>query len=173
MAKISNRAARLWQRLVEWYGARFTEQYGPTAPDDWAEVVDKADNETVKLVLADIRQHHVTYPPTFPEFVQLFARAKPKNSAAPDARERLTAFVLRHRSLTVGQTRMPWNFLGQRCERGFSTTGVVVPADGNAPGYRVMLEDVAGEDPPPSSVRPRPDLQTAISELSKQQWGPT
>lgn len=151
----SQRAQRVWDRLSQWYGARLAEQYGDTPPPDWCEVIDDADNDTVKLVLAQIREKHTTHPPTFPEFDALFAKAKRPVAAStgPTIKEQLADFVLKHRALTREQLRMPWTFLGRQFDApgpdgkmrhnwGVEITGVVVPADGDALGYRVMVADM-------------------------------
>jgi hypothetical protein len=71
----------------------------------------------------------------------------------PTVEDRLTAFVLRNYSLTPAQLRGPWSFLGKffdgldpsgkmRHNHGCEVTGVVIPADGDSPSRRVMVEDM-------------------------------
>jgi hypothetical protein len=55
--------------------------------------------------------------------------------------EKLCAFVMREygRRLTPWQLRQPWTSIGTRnCE----ISGVIVPADGTKPGFRVMIADM-------------------------------
>lgn len=63
---------------------------------------------------------------------------------APAAR--LCEFVLREygRRLTPNQLRGPWTNVGS--DKG-ETLGVIVPADGDHPGFRVMLVDFEGRAP--------------------------
>lgn len=67
---ISPRAKRVWIRLMDWYGTRLGETYGPEPPPDWCAVVDAADNAGVKAGLAVIRREYVNFPPTFPQFAK-------------------------------------------------------------------------------------------------------
>lgn len=155
--KPSVRAERFWKRLTQWYGARWTDQYGAEAPPDWCELVDRADDSAVRLVLDQIRRQHTTHPPTFPECEALFvaARAPQSTQQGPTVQERLCEFVLRRHGarLTREQISRPWTYLGKRFDapdaagkmrrsHGIEITGVIVPADGDSPGLRVMVEDM-------------------------------
>ena len=71
----------------------------------------------------------------------------------PSVQDRLTAFVLKNYSLTFTQLRSPWTFIGKqfdapdlngkmRHNHGCEITGVVIPADGESPSYRIMVEDM-------------------------------
>lgn len=62
----------------------------------------------------------------------------------------LADFVLKRKPLTALQLRSPWKWLhcgNARTGEGFAITGVLVPADGEHPGYRVMVEDMQLEAP--------------------------
>lgn len=149
----SRRAMRLWQRLSEWYGARFSEQFGAAPTEDWCEIVDDNDNDTVKLALSEIRKAHTTHPPTLPEFEAIVARCKAPQNTGPSNSDRLAEWVLNNKPLTLRQKYMPWTYFGQmsdgrnaagKMERNHTVhiTGVIVPADGEHSGYRVTLEDM-------------------------------
>jgi hypothetical protein len=58
--------------------------------------------------------------------------------------ERLCQFVMREygRRLTPKQLRGPWHHVGSY--KG-EISGVVVPADGESPSFRVMLVEIEGE----------------------------
>lgn len=69
--------------------------------------------------------------------------------------DRLCRFVMREygRRLTPAQIRAPWQHIGSPTGE---ITGVIVPADGDSPGFRVMLVDFEGrpsgfttDSPPP------------------------
>lgn len=158
-SKVSERAARFWKRLIEWYGSRVVEQYGATAPHDWCEIVNAVDNETIKRALLAIRQRHAVHPPTFPEFSAIIDKSKPAIApAGPNVCDQLQQFVLdRHHvgtsPLSPWQIAFGWNFIIHWHE-GIDGTGKLVPhhvpeylgvvidADGDHPGYRVMVEDM-------------------------------
>lgn len=135
----SHRSKRLWDRLGQWYGSRLAEQYGAEPPQDWCEVVDAADNDTVTRALADIRVKHLTHPPTFPEFNSIVRKAKHARETGPSAIDVLEQHLQR-RNLTFKQGRQ-LTYIGTLGQ----ITGVVVPQDGEYPGFRLMLSDLHRE----------------------------
>lgn len=137
-SETSPRARRLWDRLGQWYGSRLAEQYGRDPPRDWCDVVDAADNDTVTRVLADIRMKHTAHPPTFPEFHALVTKAKHTREVGPSAIDVLEEHLQR-RQLTFKQGR-ELTYIGH----GGQITGVLVPDDGDTPGFRLMLADLHG-----------------------------
>lgn len=138
-AKISPRAKRVWERLMNWYGTRLAEQYGAVPTSDWCSVVDESDNDTVVKVLAQIREKHTTHPPTFPEFELLFRRAKSHAVQGPSLASSLSDYVLRTQRLTDTQLRTPWMYT--RNVDG-NISGVIVQADGAAPAIRITVADM-------------------------------
>ena len=170
---ISSRAKRFWQRLIEWYGTRVIEQYGDAPPEDWCAVIDGADNDQVKRGLAIIRSKYAAHPPTFPQFDE--AMTPPKTDRGPRVttiEERLCAFATHNYwdMLTEKQQRGPWTYIGKffaatgldgktHENHGVETTGVVIDADGDSRGYRIMVADMQAAaidwghpDPPGDSV---------------------
>jgi len=153
---ISPRAKRLWQRLIEWYGTRIIEQYGDAPPEDWSAVIDGVDNDQVKRGLGIIRSKHAAHPPTFPQFAE--AMTPPKVEQGPRVttiEERLCKFAAYNYwdMLTAKQRRGPWTYIGKffaatgmdgktHENHGVQTTGVVIDADGDSPGYRIMVNDM-------------------------------
>lgn len=153
---ITKRSRKLWSTFVEWYGKRSVAEIGGIIPRDWCEVVDSIKTRDVwNRVLQTVKEKHLKYPPKFPEFdaiVSACANPPPVN-VGPSAQDQLTNFVLRTKSLTANQLRMPWEFFGKgfdaadasgkmKSNFGREVTGVIVPADGDAPGYRVTVEDM-------------------------------
>jgi hypothetical protein len=154
-SRVSPRAQRFWDRLVTWYGSRLTEQYGANPKGDWCELIDDHDNEVVARALVEIKTKHPQFPPSFPEADGIFARLKmpTQTSTGPSVHEALSDYVLRNRTLTPNQLRMPWKYIGKtfdavgidgkmRPHHGVEITGVIIPADGDHPGYRVMVADL-------------------------------
>ena len=155
---VSVRAKRLWEKLRDWYGTSLIDQYGDMPPSDWCEMIDGADNETVKAALAEIRSKHLTFPPRFPEVDSIFSKLERPSGGdvGPSMQDRLADYVLRNYQLTPNQLRLPWTYIGEtfdapgldgkvRRNHGVNITGVVIPADGDAPGYRVMVVDMQSE----------------------------
>ena len=150
--RISPRANRVWGKLQDWYGDAL-DQYGPFPPEDWCEVIDAASNEAERIAMSEIRAKHTAFPPRFPEFDAIFSRiSRPQTVSGPSIMERLIDFVIRTKPLTRNQQR-GWTFVGQefdspgldgkmRHRHGVNITGIVIPPDGDSPGYRVMLADL-------------------------------
>jgi hypothetical protein len=154
---ISARAKRVWQRLVEWYGVRLVEQYGESPPDDWCETVDAATDEAVKRGLSIIRAKYAAHPPTYPQFEEAMApvKAAPSSGYKPNTCEKLSAYIMREHGMrmTPRQIRGPWTYIGRTFDaedargkmvkdHGYEITGVIIDADGDLPGYRVMVTDM-------------------------------
>lgn len=154
---MSKQAQDTWKRFCSWYGADAVERkFGLRAPDDWVEVLDAVDRDQLPLVLAETKSKFPTWMPGLPEFEALVTQfSKP---AAPDfgpsMQERLINFVIANRSLTPRQLGMPWQYIPERFDAvpygqkgmvrdwGVRIVGVIVPADGDHLGYRVMVEDL-------------------------------
>lgn len=158
--KPSARAKRVWQRFAEWYGARFAESYGPQPTPSWSEVIDRESDETLQAALQTTRRAYLHHPPSLPEFEAELekARAPIAASASPDVRHQLVEFVLRRHHagvapLTPRQIGESWKWIVKwfdapgpdgkmRKSQGCEYHGVVIAADGDHPGYRVMVEDM-------------------------------
>jgi hypothetical protein len=140
--KPSVRAQRVWDRLGDWYGARFADQYGDLPSQDWCTVIDNTSNDDLVAVLVLVRQQHVTFPPTLPEFAALVKEVRTPRINAPSVAEQLAEFVSKSYSLTPAQLRGPWTFLYGSTGGQLIVTGVVVAADGDQPGYRVSIDDM-------------------------------
>jgi len=144
---ISNQARDTWKRFASWYGADALERkFGLTCPPDWAEAIDGLDRNTLARVMAETKQKFPTWMPGLPEFEALIASLRrPAGPEVPPMHEQLCDFVIKHRKLTGEQLRQPWTYLYRgnvRTGVDFAVTGVVVPADGEHPGYRIMVEDM-------------------------------
>jgi hypothetical protein len=153
-ANPSPRARRVWDRLQNWYGSRLTEQFGTEPPPDWCRVVDTHDNDEVKRALSVIQAEHQTHPPTFPQFEKAFK--PPVKHAAPrglSLLEKFSAWIVRNYRLTPTQLRGPWTYLGRESDAPDHTgkiverhaveiTGVIIAADGDSPGHRIMVVDM-------------------------------
>jgi hypothetical protein len=139
-----------------WYGSRLTDQYGAEPKGDWCELIDDHENEVIAAALARSRPSTRSTRPASPKPMRSSRRLKAPSQAQdrPSMLEQLSEFVHRNRTLTANQLRMPWKYLGRmfdapgidgktRTNHGVQITGVVVPADGENPGYRVMVTDMA------------------------------
>lgn len=145
---ISARVRGVWKKLSDWYGADVVaKHHGAIPPREWCEVIDDIPSkEAMARILAEVRAKHVTFPPRFPEFEVIATKlGRAIDPNAPSMQERLKDFVLRTKSLTRDQQWRPWTYLytgNVRSGENSAVTGVVVPADGEHPGYRVMVADM-------------------------------
>lgn len=148
--KPSPRAQRVWDRLGDWYGARFADMFGDQPSQDWSVLIDRVSNEDLVAVLMLVRERHVTFPPTLPEFASLVKEARmPRGARTSSVAEQLTDFVARTYPLTPEQLRGPWTFLFRASPGGEVVTGVVIDADGAKPGYRISVEDMRAAEAEP------------------------
>jgi len=148
---ITKRVRGVWGKFSDWYGADIiAKHFGAIPPKEWCEEIDSIESrEAMVRVLNDVRSKHPTFPPRFPEFELIVRRSKQPaaENTGPSMQERLSDFVLRHRSLSRGQLR-GHTFLyrgNARSGDALQVTGIIVPADGDRPGYRVMVEDMQAE----------------------------
>lgn len=148
--KIGFQTRQTWKRFCSWYGADSVERkYGLQAPEDWESCIEELGDVTLAKAIAQVREKFPTWMPSLPEFEQIVRDLRRAAASAdePTIQEQLKTFVLRTRSLTGNQFRMPWTFIGAgnaRTGEGFAVTGVVVPSDGEYPGHRVTVEDMRG-----------------------------
>lgn len=158
--KTSSRARKVWQKLSDWYGARFATQYGDTPPEDWAKAIDRATVESLRTALAVIRQNCIDHPPTLPQLEKALRPPMPAVAVKGDTvQERLCEFIMRTRglrgyggTLTEKQVRRPWTYRyarvqwsdaqGRQRDEFAECIGVDVPSDGELPGFSVKVEDM-------------------------------
>ena len=145
--KASARARQLWDRLSDWYGVRFADQYGDEPSRDWCGIVDRTTPQEIIRVLTLIRRRHVTFPPTLPEFAALVKEVREEQALGPrkaSTEELLTDFVVKHRTLTQQQMLGPaWSYLYRGTpDGGVICTGVEIAKCDAPAGFRVMVEDM-------------------------------
>ncbi len=155
--RISKRADRTWKRLASWYGARLAEQYGDNPPEDWADLIDRTDDERLEQALAAVRRASPTHPPTLG---QLEAAVPSRHLASdPSSVSILSAAAMRMlgKSLCMHQIAMPWNYFGPVEEFASKNRdgeivshprvrGVQIPpcAACGTQSRRLLLDDVVG-----------------------------
>jgi hypothetical protein len=110
--KASARVERVWKRLAEWYGARLADQYGPTAPPDWALIIDRTDDERLETALIAVRRASPAWPPTLGQLESAIPTREIKGQ--PSLAEKLADHAVQKfgRVLCVHQVGKPWNYFG-------------------------------------------------------------
>jgi hypothetical protein len=136
---------RVWDRMNDWYGVRMSEAYGATPPRDWCRAVDHASDSQVRDALTKMRRAHTSHPPTLPEFEALLAPPRTSVAQGSPIVSRLADYAIKHLRLTPRQLAAPWTWLhkGEVGGHDYEITGVVILSDGEAPGHRVNLADLA------------------------------
>lgn len=128
--KPSARADRAWQRLVQIFGNAIEDMYPNGIPADWAQVIDRVDDATVREGLATIKTFRK--PPTFAQF-QAAMSSTPAAPPAPNPMPALVAYATKNLHLTETQLRQPWKWLyagdSRPGSQHFGIVGVVIPAD--------------------------------------------
>lgn len=157
--KLSRRAIKTWDRLGQWYGARLQENYGPTPPDDWAELIDRTDDERLLDALLAVRRASPIHPPTLGQIESAIPKREFRNEG-PSKPDRLATLMLSTHDLCQHQLAKTWNYFGpmREFERlpkqvppAFIThpdpRGVQVPPceSCDRPSYRVLLENAITE----------------------------
>lgn len=145
--KPSSRAAKIWARLGQWYGTKLGDQYGPTCPEDWCTVIDRADDERLEKALAEVRRKHIDWPPTLGQFEAAIPRKTfGKGDSIPD---RLAVHALRMTNPCEHQKWVPWNYFGRKIDTGekypiYETRGVMIPdcETCNKPSHRILVSDL-------------------------------
>lgn len=142
-------AERLWLRLGEMFGTRFAESYGPQPPRSWVEAVGDLRYDQIAGALVRIRNANLAHPPTLPEFIG-YAKNIVQAATGERVQARLVAYAVKHCRLTERQLAAPWAWLyrgdaSSRNAEPFAIAGVVIPADGDAPRHRILVDDLALE----------------------------
>jgi hypothetical protein len=157
--KISRRASRTWEKLGQWYGSRLADNYGPTPPDDWIELIDRTDDERLNTALALVRSQTPIHPPTLGQLESSLPKREPVNTG-PSVPQQLADLMLKRHVLCIHQLNRPWNYFGPM--REFEVLppskppktithpfprGVQVAAceECGKPTYRVLLDQSVGE----------------------------
>jgi hypothetical protein len=152
------REKRVWERLIQSYGSRVAEAYGPEMPKPWSDAIADLTDEQIAYGLRKVNRDTPIYPPTLGQFV---AACIDMPSAAiitgPSVQSILSAYAV----LTVGarlhlmQFSFPWTYLyrewideekPKHAQRQAECVGLLIPAWGSEhPEYRIMVIDMLAD----------------------------
>lgn len=177
------RATKLWKRLTQAYGARFTEAFGATPTDPWIEALDDLTDEQIAYGLRITMRESPIHPPTLGQFVQAIANMPiVRTDKGPTIQEQLCAYAtLKLHDRVVAGTMSdkafsaPWTYVYREwwdatrpkgSERCAECSGVVIDLpngdrigwsvmmmQGDADGYRKALDSFK---PGPKARQPEP-----------------
>lgn len=151
--RVSRRASKVWEKLGQWYGSRFADNYGPTPPEDWCGVIDRTDDESLHSALLSVRRASPIHPPTLGQLEDAIPKRETGNSG-PSKPERLATLMLQN-DLCKHQCLARWSYFGPmttfeiKRDKGKpdyvthpDPRGVVVAAceECGKPSVRVLLE---------------------------------
>ena len=152
--RISRRVDRTWKRLGSWYGTRLTEQYGEHASEDWADLIDRTDDERLEDALLKVRRDSPIHPPTLGQLEAAIPRKEAQGPNVPSRAQRAAELMLatHGQELCAHQLRSPWSYFGPVQEFTNKQSQVVShplvrgvqvgPCEQcGLPSYRVLLSD--------------------------------
>jgi hypothetical protein len=155
--KVSRRASRVWDRLGQWYGSRLADNYGPTPPEDWCEVIDRTDDERLHSALSHLRHQSPVHPPTLGQLEDAIPKRE-TGLGGPSSPTRLAELLLKtHGSeMCAHQFRMGWNYFGP-------LTTFEVSVDKKKPDY-VTHPDPRGVQCPPCEACEKPSYRVLLTQ---------
>ncbi len=150
------RAAKVWKRFLESYGAKWSEAYGPKPLDLWTESIDDLTDGQISYGIRKVIRDTPIFPPTLGQFVQACNDMPvPKVESGPSLQEQLVAYVvLKHPNMPRRQMAAPWTYLyrewvdgskPKHLQRCAECSGVLIPAADSAEGFREMVIDMMGD----------------------------
>lgn len=136
--KISDRAQGVWDRLLDWYGVGKMSDFGDWPGPDLCRLIDSIQSlDGMRTFLANIRNNHPQWPPTFAEMEQLVRSIAVPSVDWGKLNEALARHVIRTRwDVMTPLQRMgipPWTY---------GPDGVVIPVDGDSPAIFVGRDEV-------------------------------
>lgn len=113
MRKPSNRAQKYWAKLIEWYGSRVAENYGPQPPDEWCDFFDRTDPDDVAMAMRSCRRSTPIHPPTLGQ-LEAAIPEKIAGPIGPSKPLKLCDLMMeKHgKELCRHQLAKPWNYFG-------------------------------------------------------------
>lgn len=143
---IPPRSTDTWRRLRQAYGTKFVDQFGPVPSPDWIAAIEDATQRDVDRALETCRKQDPIWPPTLPQFENALQPAPiAAQERGPTIIDQLEAFSRSQYQLTwLQERRRTWLYSGKPWDKDTQIVGVSFPADGDNPGYRVMVADMQG-----------------------------
>lgn len=66
---------RFWADMVDRFGRRWAELYGPVPGEAWVQLLDRYDPAVIKSAVASLASLKAEFPPTLPQFEAMLSRA--------------------------------------------------------------------------------------------------
>lgn len=96
MATPDERAWRVWERMAEFYGSRFAENYGDAPTKSWIDAIDLLTDAQITFGLKYVRLTTPDHPPTLGRFQRCCLDTPESHKRIPESiQERLTAYAAR------------------------------------------------------------------------------
>lgn len=164
--------------MIQWWGVKLTDSYGAECPPDWADLIDRTDDERLDGALVALRQETPAFAPTLGQLEAALPKKRVTGAMEPSVPERLAFEAVRRLTrMCAHQLRGPWTYFGQVTtypktkHRDYEVTnpephGVVIAACQHCgePSHRLRMSDlptaVAGHLSRPAARLPAPPQET-------------
>lgn len=125
---IEARTKKAWRRLVDAYGARLTDQYGVTPPQDWCDAIGRCSDRQLNAAIAGVRRASPVYAPSLGQFENCIPAAAEIGRNLIDELAQAGAKL----PMCAHQRMRPWSYFGgqEEGEAGrvnLIPKGVVIP----------------------------------------------
>lgn len=110
MARKNTRAERWWKKFAQSWGSKLAEEYGPTCPEDWADRINRTDDERLEKALTRMRQQTPNWPPTLGQFEAAIPRRELMRQGS--VVDRLAVAAASMPTLCDHQRMGPWSYFG-------------------------------------------------------------
>jgi hypothetical protein len=75
---------RFWADMIDRFGRRWAELYGPVPGEGWTQLLDRFEPSVIKSAVASLASLKAEFPPTMPQFETLLLKAEKAERAADD-----------------------------------------------------------------------------------------
>lgn len=169
--KKNPRADRVWDRLIESYGARVTDAFGKEIPESWSRTIENLTDQQIIHGLRQVQRDTPIHPPTLGQFNKAcLDMPLNQHKGLATVQEQLceyAAMQLRSRLTPIGFSR-PWTYVyrewwDETRPKGFEKSaeckGIVIELDdGTRLGFSIdaMTADAEGHQRALRHFRPGP-----------------
>jgi len=167
------RADRVWDRLIQFYGTRVAEMFGPDVPEPWIEAIEDLTDEQIIYGLKAVLRESPDHPPALGRFQQSCAnmplqQRKEEGTLQEQLMEYSKLKLKERMRLGTLDYALAWTYVYREwwdasrpkgMERCAECTGIVIDlASGDRLGFRTsdMLADSDGHAKAMKMFRPGP-----------------
>lgn len=149
------RSERVWKRLLQAYGARFTDSFGLKPSEPWIAAIEDLTNDQISFGIRACLRLEPVHPPTLGVFQKACVDIPiPQHETGPSIQEQLCEYVALNYRHVQGRGTDLFTYLYREWfdatrpkgrERCAECTGVLIPAVGQREGFRVNVIDMLAD----------------------------